>query len=58
MIWGRGACDMKGGVAVQLVGRGRRLASPHRDVTWIFYDNEEVEEELNGLGRIAREHPE
>ncbi len=27
-------------------------------MTWIFYDNEEVEEERNGLNRIARDHPE
>ena len=33
-------------------------AEPARDITWLFYDNEEVEEELNGLNRIAREHPE
>ena len=56
LVWGRGACDMKGGVAVQL-SAGARLRSPSRDVTWIFYDNEEIEEEHNGLNRIAREHP-
>jgi succinyl-diaminopimelate desuccinylase len=56
-IWGRGACDMKGGVAVQLAAAAQ-LATPNRDVTWIFYDNEEVEEHLNGLNRLAREHPE
>ena len=48
---------MKGGVAVQLAAAAR-LTAPSRDVTWIFYDNEEVEEERNGLGRIARERPE
>ena len=56
LVWGRGACDMKGGVAVQL-SAAARLRSPSRDVTWIFYDNEEIEEEHNGLNRIAREHP-
>ena len=56
LVWGRGACDMKGGVAVQL-SAAARLRSPSRDVTWIFYDNEEIEEEFNGLNRIAREHP-
>ena len=56
-IWGRGACDMKGGVAVQLVCAAA-LTEPQRDVTWIFYDNEEVAAELNGLGRIGRERPE
>jgi succinyl-diaminopimelate desuccinylase len=56
IIWGRGACDMKGGVAVQLAVAAA-LAEPSRDITWIFYDNEEVEESLNGLNRIARDHP-
>ena len=57
VIWGRGACDMKGGVAVQL-SVAAALAEPQRDITWVFYDNEEVEEHRNGLGRIARRYPE
>ncbi|HET9872434.1 MAG TPA: succinyl-diaminopimelate desuccinylase [Propionibacteriaceae bacterium] len=57
IIWGRGSCDMKGGVAVQL-SAAARLAQPRRDITWIFYDNEEVQAELNGLGRLSRERPE
>ncbi|GAA2110614.1 succinyl-diaminopimelate desuccinylase [Microlunatus panaciterrae] len=57
LLWGRGSCDMKGGVAVQL-SAAVALTEPVRDVTWIFYDNEEVEAELNGLGRISRERPE
>ena len=57
IIWGRGACDMKGGVAVQL-SAAAAVAQPRRDITWVFYDNEEVEEYRNGLSRIAREHPE
>jgi succinyl-diaminopimelate desuccinylase len=56
LVFGRGTTDMKGGVAVQL-----RLAAtvpePVRDVTYIFYDNEEVEAARNGLGRLSREHP-
>ena len=28
------------------------------DVTWIFYDHEEVASHLNGLGRVQRNHPE
>lgn len=55
-IIGRGAVDMKGGVAVQLQ-LAVELASPRRDVTWVFYDHEEVDASLNGLGRIARERP-
>jgi len=55
-IWGRGAVDMKGGVAVQ-VALAAALTAPTRDVTWVFYDHEEVDAALNGLGRIARHHP-
>ena len=56
IIWGRGACDMKGGIAVQL-SVAAAVPRPQRNVTWVFYDNEEVEEYRNGLSRIAREHP-
>ena len=57
VVWGRGSCDMKGGVAVQLAAAAA-LTAPTRDLTWIFYDNEEVEESRNGLARIGRERPE
>ena len=55
-LFGCGTTDMKSGVAVAL-----RLAAsvlePVRDVTWVFYDCEEVEAARNGLGRVARSHP-
>ena len=54
---GRGTVDMKGGVAVALVLAGE-LTEPPVDLTWIFYDHEEVSSDLNGLGRLARNHPE
>ena len=57
VLWGRGTVDMKAGVAVQLK-LAAELTSPNVDVTWIFYDHEEVEASLNGLGRIARTQPE
>lgn len=57
VIWGRGACDMKAGVAMQL-STAHALRDPARDVTWVFYDHEEVDASLNGLGRLARNHPE
>lgn len=57
VLWGRGTVDMKGGVAVQLA-LAAALTEPTRDVTWVFYDHEEVDADLNGLGRVAREHPE
>ena len=56
LVWGRGACDMKGGVAVQL-SAAAALKQPERDITWVFYDCEEVEASRNGLERIARDHP-
>ncbi|MBB2996506.1 succinyl-diaminopimelate desuccinylase [Paeniglutamicibacter cryotolerans] len=56
-IYGRGATDMKGGVAVQLA-IAARLAEPNRDITFIFYDHEEVEGSKSGLGRLQRNNPE
>lgn len=56
VIIGRGACDMKAGVAVQL-SCAAMLTAPSRDVTWIFYDNEEVAAEKNGLRALAAERP-
>jgi succinyl-diaminopimelate desuccinylase len=56
IVWGRGACDMKAGVAVQLAVAAA-LSEPSRDVTYVFYDNEEIAADFNGLGRIARERP-
>ncbi|MGO2847053.1 MAG: M20/M25/M40 family metallo-hydrolase, partial [Microbacterium gubbeenense] len=52
-LWGRGTVDMKAGVAVQLK-LAAELTEPVYDITWIWYDHEEVEAEKNGLGRLAR----
>ena len=49
---GRGAVDMKGGVAVQL-SLAASLTTAVKDVTWVFYDNEEVEASKNGLGHLV-----
>lgn len=57
MLWGRGTVDMKAGVAVQLK-LAAEIANPNVDITWVFYDHEEVDSELNGLGRISRTNPE
>ncbi|MFI7588520.1 succinyl-diaminopimelate desuccinylase [Spongisporangium articulatum] len=57
VLHGRGTVDMKGGVAVQL-HLAATVPAPVHDVTWVFYDNEEVEAVRNGLGRLARERPE
>jgi len=56
VIWGRGSVDMKAGCAVALK-LAVELSEPTVDVTWIFYDHEEVSSDLNGLGRLGRTHP-
>ncbi|WP_254873052.1 succinyl-diaminopimelate desuccinylase [Schaalia sp. Marseille-Q2122] len=56
-IIGRGSVDMKAGVAVAL-HLAHALSAPRHDVTWIFYDHEEVADALNGLGRLSRDAPE
>ncbi len=53
---GRGTVDMKGGVAVALK-LAAELVAPPVDLTWIWYDNEEVDSSLNGLGRLAASRP-
>lgn len=57
VIWGRGTVDMKAGVAVQLA-LALELTEPAVDLTWVWYDHEEVASELNGLGRALAHHPE
>ena len=57
VIFGRGTVDMKGGIAVMLK-LAVEIQQPKFDVTWVFYDNEEVAADLNGLGRLASNHPE
>jgi succinyl-diaminopimelate desuccinylase len=56
VIWGRGSVDMKAGVAVMLK-LAATVTEPVVDVTWVFYDHEEVEASKNGLGRLMRNHP-
>jgi succinyl-diaminopimelate desuccinylase len=60
VLHGCGSVDMKGGVAVmlrlaRLIGTGALV--PRTELTWVFYDCEEVEAARNGLGRLARERP-
>jgi succinyl-diaminopimelate desuccinylase len=56
LLHGLGSCDMKGGVAVGL-RLAAALVEPTRDVTYVFYDGEEVEESRNGLRRLQLQHP-
>ncbi len=55
-LWGRGSVDMKGGVASQLIHAMNQAPTRH-SVTWVFYDQEEVEATRNGLGLFAAAHP-
>ena len=56
-LHGLGSCDMKGGCAVAL-----RLAATmpvtNRDLTFVFYECEEVEAERNGLKLLSESNPE
>ena len=56
LLYGCGSCDMKSGVAVAL-RLAAWLTAPRPDVTYVFYDCEEVEAERNGLLRLSRHHP-
>jgi succinyl-diaminopimelate desuccinylase len=55
-LHGCGTSDMKSGIAV-LLHLAATLPEPTSDVTFVCYDNEEVEAERNGLRRIAEHHP-
>jgi succinyl-diaminopimelate desuccinylase len=54
-LHGLGSCDMKGGVAVAL--RLATVAETNRDITFLFYECEEVEAERNGLHLLGQSNP-
>ncbi|HEV7652207.1 MAG TPA: succinyl-diaminopimelate desuccinylase [Actinophytocola sp.] len=56
VLHGLGTCDMKGGDAVMLHAAAT-VTAPRHDLTFVFYDCEEVEAARNGLGRIERSSP-
>jgi succinyl-diaminopimelate desuccinylase len=56
VIHGCGTSDMKSGVALAL-HLAATLAEPRYDVTYLFYDCEEIESERNGLRRLGAERP-
>jgi succinyl-diaminopimelate desuccinylase len=57
VLWGRGTVDMKGGVAVQL-RVAQEVRQPNRDITFVFYEGEEIESEHNGLLHVQQQRPE
>ena len=52
---GRGTVDMKGGVAVQL--KAALVAEPSRDLTFVFYEGEEIDSAFNGLLHVQQQRP-
>jgi succinyl-diaminopimelate desuccinylase len=56
-LHGLGACDMKGGDAV-ILRLAATVTEPVRDVTYVLYEGEEIENEFNGLGHLAADEPE
>ncbi len=56
LLYGCGTSDMKSGVAVQL-RLAATLPDPNRDLTFVFYDCEEIEASRNGLGHLVAQHP-
>lgn len=62
VLWGRGATDMKASDAVMLylaaILDGRTpQTTPKVDLTYVFYDHEEVAAEKNGLRKVVETHP-
>ncbi len=56
VLRGLGTCDMKGGIAVMLQ-IAATVPAPRRDVTFLFYECEEIEETQNGLRRLSESAP-
>ena len=55
-LHGLGTCDMKGGVAVML-RIAATVPAPNRDLTFLFYEAEEIDSEYNGLHLLSRSDP-
>ncbi|MEO7836640.1 MAG: succinyl-diaminopimelate desuccinylase [Acidimicrobiales bacterium] len=56
VLWGLGSADMKAGCAVFLE-LARTMAAPVLDVTYVFYECEEVASHFSGLRALARQRP-
>ena len=57
LIYGCGTSDMKSGTALAL-HLAATLPDPAYDVTYLFYEAEEISSEFNGLHLVAKAHPE
>lgn len=56
LLHGLGTCDMKGGDAV-ILKLAATLTAPVHDVTYVLYEAEEIESELNGLRLLSESDP-
>lgn len=57
LIYGCGTADMKSGVALAL-HLVATLNEPAYDITFLFYEAEEIDSKYNGLHLVAEAHPE
>ncbi|NEG96284.1 succinyl-diaminopimelate desuccinylase [Bifidobacterium sp. SMB2] len=59
VLWGRGATDMKPSDAVMLYLAATLddASRTNYDLTYVFYDHEEVEASKNGLRKVVETHP-
>ncbi|MDG4767768.1 succinyl-diaminopimelate desuccinylase [Solwaraspora sp. WMMD406] len=56
LIYGCGTSDMKSGVA-QALHLAVDVAAPRYDVTYLFYEAEEIDSRYNGLRLVSQAHP-
>jgi len=57
LIYGCGTSDMKSGVALAL-HLVATLPDPRYDITFLFYEAEEIDSQYNGLHLVSQAHPE
>jgi succinyl-diaminopimelate desuccinylase len=57
MLYGLGAADMKSGLAVMLRLAEEAAATARFDLTFIFYESEEIADEFNGLRLLFAQRP-
>ncbi|WP_433297847.1 succinyl-diaminopimelate desuccinylase [Actinoplanes sp. CA-030573] len=57
LIYGCGTSDMKSGTALAL-HLAATLPDPGYDITYLFYEAEEIESRYNGLNLVSEQHPE
>jgi succinyl-diaminopimelate desuccinylase len=56
VLWGCGTSDMKSGLAV-MIALAQTVSDPLVDVTYVFYEAEEVEARFNGLKVLFEQRP-